>query len=96
MNKLFSPQSLNTDTASLMLRLIFGGLFIRYGYMKLAAYDQILPMFGNPVGIGSSLSFNLVIFAELVCGILVTLGILPVNRNTDFDNDDCCVFCRTC
>ena len=59
-----------------MLRLIFGGLFIRYGYMKFAAYDQILPMFGDVIGIGSRLSFNLVIFAELFCGIFVALGFL--------------------
>ena len=74
--KILGYESLNTDLASLMLRLIFGGLFIRYGYMKFAAYDQILPMFGDVIGIGSRLSFNLVIFAELFCGIFVALGFL--------------------
>ena len=74
--KTIGYQSLNTDLAALMLRLIIGGLFIRYGYMKLAAYDQILPMFGDIIGIGPRLSFNLVIFAELFCGIFVALGFL--------------------
>ena len=74
--KILGYESLNTDLASLMLRLIFGGLFIRYGYMKFAAYDQILPMFGDVIGIGSRLSFNLVIFAELFCRIFVALGFL--------------------
>ena len=74
--KILGYESLNTDLASLMLRLIFGGLFIRYGYMKFAAYDQILPMFGDVIGIGPRLSFNLVIFAELFCGIFVALGFL--------------------
>lgn len=74
-NKLLSYQSLNTDMASLLLRLIFGGLFVYHGYTKLEAYDQILPNFKDLIGIGSKLSFNLVIFAELICGFLVTIGL---------------------
>ncbi len=74
-NKIFNSQLLNTDLATLLLRLIFGGLFIHYGYMKIASYDQILPMFGDLIGIGSKLSFNLVIFAEFGCGILIVLGL---------------------
>ena len=74
--KLLKTYSLNHDLGVLLLRLIFGGLFVRYGYMKLANYDQILPMFGDIIGIGSKLSFNLVIFAELFCGFLVAIGLL--------------------
>jgi putative oxidoreductase len=44
--------------------------------MKVAAYNQILPMFGDIIGIGSKLSFNLVIFAELICGFFVLIGFL--------------------
>ncbi len=73
-NKILSYHSLNTDVASLLLRLIFGGLFVRYGYNKIIAYDQILPMFQDLIGIGSKLSFNLVIFAEFFCGFLVLIG----------------------
>ena len=73
-NKLLQYQSLNTDLASLILRLLFGGLFAYYGWQKLVNYDQILPMFEDIIGIGSRLSFNLVIFAELICGALVLLG----------------------
>ena len=73
-NKLLSHQSLNTDLAALLLRLIFGGLFVRYGYNKVIAYDQILPMFQDLIGIGSKLSFNLLIFAEFFCGFLVLIG----------------------
>ena len=73
-NKLLRTQSLNTDIATLLLRLLFGGLFAYYGYQKLIAYDQILPMFGDIIGIGAKLSFNLVIFAELFCGAFVLLG----------------------
>jgi putative oxidoreductase len=73
-NRILSPRSLYTDLAALVLRLVFGGLFIYYGWMKLSNYDQILPMFGDIIGIGSKLSFNLVIFAEFFCGIFITVG----------------------
>jgi putative oxidoreductase len=75
-NTILYYRSLHTDLAALMLRLVFGGLFVRYGYTKLASYDQILPMFGDIIGIGAQLSFNLVIFAELGCGFLVLIGLL--------------------
>lgn len=75
MRKLLITVPLNTDLAILLLRLSFGGLFIYFGYTKLANYDQILPIFGDVIGIGSTLSLNLVIFAELFCGILVTIGL---------------------
>jgi len=75
-NKILSYQPFNTDIAALLLRLIFGGLFVRYGYMKISAYDQILPMFGDIIGIGAKLSFNLVILAELFCGFFVLTGFL--------------------
>ena len=71
---MFTHRSLNADFAALLLRLIFGGMFIRYGYMKLVSFEEILPMFGDIIGIGSKLSLILVIFAEFVCGILVTAG----------------------
>lgn len=74
-NKLLQYQSVHTDLAALVLRLLFGGLFAYYGWQKLVNYDQILPMFGDIIGIGAKLSFNLVIFAELVCGALVLLGL---------------------
>ena len=75
-NRVLKYQSLNTDLASLLLRLLVGGLFVYYGYLKLASYNQILPKFGDIIGIGSKLSFHLVIFAELVCGFFVLIGFL--------------------
>ena len=72
---MLKTQSLHTNLATLFLRLILGGMFIRVGYMKLTAYDQMLTMFGDPIGIGTKLSVILVIFAEFFCGIFVTLGL---------------------
>jgi len=76
MKRLTSPLSLNTDLASLVLRLIFGSMFIYHGYPKLIGYDQMVEMFGDPIGIGSELSVILVIFAEFFCGIFILLGLL--------------------
>ena len=77
MNKFFSTASLHTDSAALLLRGIVGGLFFaHYGYQKLVNYNQILPMFTDIIGVGAKLSFQLVIFAELVCGFLILVGFL--------------------
>lgn len=75
-NKILSPQPLNTDVAALLLRLIFGGLFVYHGYTKLIAFNEILPYFKDIIGIGSKLSFILLIIAELGCGFLVAIGFL--------------------
>jgi len=73
--RILSYQSLNTDLASLLLRLIFGGLFIRFGYLKLIAFNELLTIFPDPIHIGNKLSLILVILAEFICGILVTVGL---------------------
>ena len=75
-NKIFSYSPLSADAAALLLRLVFGGLFIYHGYTKLVAYNEILPRFPDLIGIGAKTSFILVIFAEFFCGILVTIGLL--------------------
>ena len=74
MKNILNHQTLNKELLILFLRLIFGGMFVYYGYTKLASYNEILPMFGDVIGIGSKVSFILVIFAELVCGFLILIG----------------------
>lgn len=75
-NRTFGYQSLNTDAAALLLRLILGGLMAHHGYSKLIAYEKLLPMFGDIIGIGSKTSLILVIFAEFFCGLFVAFGFL--------------------
>lgn len=75
-NKILSTQSLNADLGILLLRLVFGGLFIYIGYGKIEHYHQYMPMFKDYIGLGVKTSYNLVIFAEFFCGILVTIGLL--------------------
>ena len=76
MNKILATHSLHTDLASLFLRLVVGSLFVHYGYQKFMSFDEYLPKFPDLIGIGSKLSFILVIFAELVCGFFVAIGLL--------------------
>ena len=75
-NRILGIQPLNTDLAALLLRLIFGGLFIYHGYEKIINYDTYLPMMQDIIGIGPKLSYNLVIFAEFFCGLLITIGLV--------------------
>ncbi len=75
-NFIVGPRPLSTDAAALLLRLLLGGLFIWHGWMKIDMYNTYLPMMQDVIGIGAKLSYNLVIFAEFFCGILVTLGFL--------------------
>ncbi|HEV7781943.1 MAG TPA: DoxX family protein [Chitinophagaceae bacterium] len=73
---LLGERPLNTDLAILFLRLLFGGLFIWHGWMKIDMYSTYQPMMTDIIGIGAKLSYDLLIFAEFGCGILVTLGFL--------------------
>jgi|SRR3954463_10074424 putative oxidoreductase len=60
----------------LLLRVSTGlWIMIKHGLDKLQNFSTIQPHFYNFLGLGSSLSLALVIFAELFCGMLVVLGL---------------------
>lgn len=61
--------------ASLVLRVSFGLMMARYGYMKLVNFAEYAPDFLNFLGLGGPVSLGLVIFAELFCALLVVLGL---------------------
>lgn len=63
-NSILQLQPLSTDLAALLLRLIFGGLFIYHGWGKLSNYELMLTMFQDIIGIGIKPTVILVIFAE--------------------------------
>lgn len=64
------------NLALLLLRLTFGLLIAHHGYEKLMQYTQLQNSFMNFLGLGSKISLCLTIFAELFCGILVSIGLL--------------------
>jgi putative oxidoreductase len=66
---------LHTDLAALLLRLVFGGLMLYHGYDKVMNYTQYAAMYQETIGMGARLEFNLVVFAEFICAILVIIGL---------------------
>ena len=76
MKRLTSTTPLDTDFAILVLRIIFGGMFIFHGWPKLANFSDMVAMFNDPVGIGNEASVALVVFAEVFCGLFILLGFL--------------------
>ncbi len=64
------------DTGLLALRLTFGAtMLFSHGWMKLANYSNMMNTFPDPLGIGNSLSLGLAIGAEVICALMITLGL---------------------
>ena len=59
----------------LVLRVVLGLLLASHGYMKLVKFGELKNKFGNFMHMGSTLSLSMITFAELVCGILLILGL---------------------
>jgi putative oxidoreductase len=67
---------LASSVGLLVLRLGAGGLLLHgHGWTKLMHFNERLHKFANPIGLGPETSFVLVVFAEVVCSILVMLGL---------------------
>ncbi|MEO5909056.1 MAG: DoxX family protein [Ginsengibacter sp.] len=59
----------------LVLRIATGLLLANHGYAKLVKFSSLKYKFMNFMHLGSTVSLSLIIFAELVCGILLILGL---------------------
>lgn len=71
-----SASPLAQSVALLALRLTFGlGMCFGHGWGKLMSYSDKLDSFPDPLGIGSAASLTAVVFAEVVCALLVALGL---------------------
>jgi putative oxidoreductase len=67
---------LSTDWAALILRVIFCGLLLyNHAFVKFALFRDNPDSFPDPLGFGAAPSFYLVMFAEMICGALVMLGL---------------------
>lgn len=60
----------------LVVRVFFGILFLVHGYDKLMAHSSIADLFADPFGLGPTLSYWMVVFAEVVCSFALIFGIL--------------------
>ena len=78
MRKFFSTRYSETafNVAVLVLRLTFGLILcFYYGLDKLRNFGHLQYVFPDPFHIGHRISLGLVIFAELLCALLLALGL---------------------
>lgn len=77
MKKLFSTRinDASIHVSLLLLRLTAGGFMLTHGYPKLQRLFEGNLRFGDPLGLGPEVSLVLTVFAELVCALLVVLGL---------------------
>lgn len=76
--KLFSPNTWSanaTDLASFILRLSLGLLMLSHGFPKLMKLMDGNMEFGDPIGIGVPASLTLTVFSEVICSILIIIGL---------------------
>lgn len=74
--KILSSAPYSLDWAALIMRFVFCGLMaINHGLMKISLFSENPDSFSDPLGIGSSTSYYLVVFAEAICSGLVLLGL---------------------
>lgn len=65
------------DLGLLILRLAFGGIMlVAHGWPKLQNFSNLTGVFPDPIGVGSTMSLTLAVFAEFFCAIALTLGVM--------------------
>lgn len=74
--KFCSSENKNSrDFGFLLLRLFVGGMMFTHGWAKISAFSTLADTFPDPIGIGSTASLILMIFAEAGCSLLLVLGV---------------------
>lgn len=69
--------ALPASLALLVMRLVFGlFMLIGHGWGKLMNFSAISERFMDFMGLGSTVSLALAVFAEVVCAFLVSIGLL--------------------
>jgi|SRR5580704_13824159 len=64
------------NVATFLLRVTFGALmFFNHGLVKLNKFSEMQNAFFDPFHIGHKFSFILVLFSEVVCAILLVIGL---------------------
>ncbi len=63
------------NTATLLLRLISGILMMSHGYSKLVNFGTLQYKFMNFMGIGTTATLALVVFAEFFCALFIIIGL---------------------
>lgn len=71
-------QTGNAGSIGLLVLRVWAGLIMAFshGLGKLTSFDQRSANFADPLGVGSSFSLSLVVFAEFFCALALVLGLL--------------------
>ncbi|MBX2979237.1 MAG: DoxX family protein [Flavobacteriales bacterium] len=73
---LLNSDPVSEEFGTLFLRVSLGGtMFWQHGLPKLMAFGDRMDGFPDPFGLGSAFSLILIVFAEVVCALLVVLGL---------------------
>jgi putative oxidoreductase len=77
MKKMFSVnhESKKMDIALLITRVGIGLLMLTHGLPKISGFSEDPVQFMDLLGIGTTASLALAVFAEVVCSVLVVLGL---------------------
>lgn len=75
LRSLWSTKPFALDLGLLFIRLAVSGFMLTHGYPKLVHFAERAEKFSDPLGIGSTASLSLVVFAEFFCSILFFLGL---------------------
>lgn len=74
---LFSTKNKKSiDLGLLILRIGFALLMIPHGWAKFMKFEDLQTKFMDFMGLGPTISLGLVIFSELICSVLLALGLL--------------------
>ena len=58
-----------------LLRVVAGIFLMHHGYTKIAHFSELKDSFMSFMGLGSTVSVSLIIFAEFFCGLFLILGL---------------------
>lgn len=64
------------DNGIFLLRISVSLLMLSHGIPKAFEYETLVQEFPDPLNVGSEVSLQLMLFAEIVCSVLLFLGLL--------------------
>lgn len=73
---MLNSEEVSFDVGALLLRVTAAGtLFWHHGWVKLMKFGDLSATFSDPIGVGSTISLVLILFAEVFCALCVLLGL---------------------
>lgn len=78
MKNTFTSTKFGTNTVHfslLLLRVGLGVMMLNHGLPKLMHFNSMAPDFFDPLQLGSPFMLGLVVFAEVLCSLLIILGL---------------------